>query len=506
MPQNFTEAFFVFVLRGVQAGLAMMPTLLVGLLLAGVLRAAVSDRLLRRWLDRGNAGDLLRALVLSILTPVCALGVLPVLAELRRRRVRPAVLVVVALSAGVCNPWSLVWLIDKTGPRQAAVLMAGLALFATISAAVAAWLFRSAAATELNERASETGLAGAVHAAATSARQQTLWADILFGLAGLSLLAVFLPPGELGHLFLEREWDHAALLLAIPVAAYSTPEAIVMQAAAATENGALPGLVLPLLVLGAGVTLGHLSFFRRCTGAWRTVVWGVACLIVMAALAFASDRALLDGRQPEEDSHALDAWGRPWKLIHEPGGPTAGLWATLRHTTSRGQAASAVAVVGLVVGGRRLASSLRADQGSSASGALRRPLPRWAVVAAGVATLLGCGVGAVYAYFPPPAVALGALREADGELFFAVQTGDRAAALAAIDKLDRLAAQANTSIRIRPGAPRSLGDMVGDYRLSLLALRATLSAGEPVDTVALKTQVVEVSRKLRACTRVAELP
>jgi hypothetical protein len=98
-----------FVLRFSEAALAAAPTLLLGFLTAGALRAMVGPDALRRLFGAGRRSGPVRAWCLGTVLPVCSLGVLPVLRELRRAGVPRATLLSFALAAPMLNPFSLLY-------------------------------------------------------------------------------------------------------------------------------------------------------------------------------------------------------------------------------------------------------------------------------------------------------------------------------------------------------------------------------------------------------------
>ena len=94
MPAHLIAIPFGFLLRVVQVVVDASLYIIIGLLMAGALRAMVGPERLRTLFGTGRWTAPFRAwLAATTLLPVCSLGVLPVLRELRRAGVsRPAVL------------------------------------------------------------------------------------------------------------------------------------------------------------------------------------------------------------------------------------------------------------------------------------------------------------------------------------------------------------------------------------------------------------------------------
>ncbi|MCS7269602.1 MAG: permease, partial [Gemmataceae bacterium] len=87
-----------FLLRLGQVTLEASLTLLVGVVVAGVLRRMVSPAGTRRLFGRGLTG-LLRGWLAGMLLPVCSLGVIPVAGELRRAGVPGGTVLAFTLTA-----------------------------------------------------------------------------------------------------------------------------------------------------------------------------------------------------------------------------------------------------------------------------------------------------------------------------------------------------------------------------------------------------------------------
>ncbi|RPH83028.1 MAG: permease, partial [Planctomycetaceae bacterium] len=92
------------------------PTLLVGLLIAGVLRYYLGPADTRRLFGGDSIRGLPQAWLIGMLLPVCSIGVLPILRELHRARVRPGAMTAFALSAPLFNPLSLLYGLTLSRP------------------------------------------------------------------------------------------------------------------------------------------------------------------------------------------------------------------------------------------------------------------------------------------------------------------------------------------------------------------------------------------------------
>src|SRR5262245_34161160 len=99
--------------RTLQGALEGAPTLLCGLLVAGLLRGIIGPAAIRRWFTDDPKIGPVRAWLTGILLPVCSLGVLPIAWELRRAGVPRATVITVLLAAPLADPFSLTYAFQK---------------------------------------------------------------------------------------------------------------------------------------------------------------------------------------------------------------------------------------------------------------------------------------------------------------------------------------------------------------------------------------------------------
>ena len=103
-------------LRFVQSVLEGAPTLLIGVLLAGVFRHMLRDTGIRRIFGSGTWRCLPQAWALGMLLPVCSLGVIPIAHEMRRAGVSTGAILAFALTAPLFNPLSLLYGLTLSTP------------------------------------------------------------------------------------------------------------------------------------------------------------------------------------------------------------------------------------------------------------------------------------------------------------------------------------------------------------------------------------------------------
>src|SRR5262245_3819098 len=87
--------------RTLQGALAAAPTLLCGLVIAGLIRGMIGPVAVRSWFTDDPRVGPVRAWLIGVLLPVCSLGVLPIVWELRRCGVQRATLLAFLWAASV---------------------------------------------------------------------------------------------------------------------------------------------------------------------------------------------------------------------------------------------------------------------------------------------------------------------------------------------------------------------------------------------------------------------
>ena len=108
MTESISNLFSVVLFRAMQTALDAVPTLLCGLLLAGVIRGMIGPQAVRQWFTDDPRTGPIRAWFTGLLLPVCSFGVLPIAWELRRAGVSRATVLTFLFAAPLANPFSLV--------------------------------------------------------------------------------------------------------------------------------------------------------------------------------------------------------------------------------------------------------------------------------------------------------------------------------------------------------------------------------------------------------------
>lgn len=421
------------VLRFLQALLQATPTILVGLLVAGVFRRLLEHAGTRRLFGQPSARSLLQAWLVGMLLPVCSLGVLPVIREMRKAGVAGGAILAFGLTAPLFNPISVLYGLTLSEPVVILAFTGCSLLIVTVMGIVWDRLFPDTAVREAAPPRAAYGIRRML-AVAVAAAQSLLGpgsAFILIGLAGVGLLSVFLPPGSMQQAA-EPDDRWAPLFMALVITpAYATPMTAMVQLASMFQHGNSVGAAFALLALGAGTNLGLIAWMLYTYGARRTAVWFGLLWSLVVILAYGVNRPLHPpGVASAGHTHAFDDLCTPFS----PGEPApfSATVRALRDSTAvhelRGlYLLGILAVVGLCLrrSGRlaQLESWLERPR-ATAAGGYDLVLPGPVLGGVTLVLVVGLSIFGCYVFYPPPDEIFEELRLANTEVVAAAYTGE----------------------------------------------------------------------------------
>lgn len=458
-----SELLFALTLRFLQ-GLAMCaPTLLIGLFISGVLRAVVGPERIRQQFGGRGAQGLLRASAWATLTPVCSLGVLPIVRELRRAGVPAPPLMTYLFSAPMLNPITLVYGWTILEP-PVFFLLVGLTLAVSwgIGLVTNCWAERRWEVDPLDWPQGEWGLRRMANIGIAAARSlaETGWRDLLLALGVGALVAATQPTGwmspHLGYRNVAAPW---VMLISAPLA-FIDPYLGVMQVWALASVQFSLAAAAVLHVFGVGCNAAVAAWVARLYGGRRLVSLVLIVLVVTLAAGYAADAMLPHPQGLEEDTHALDVLTRPYEAYAVA---TSGIgWAKVFELAFRhvhpAFVRSIIGVAALLVVGMALrwlgvgfysgdvaAAATRAAQAS----VWGRAIPaRWLAVL-GLAGLLSLVVLMTYIYYPPASELFEEMRIVRTNAIVAMNLGEFELADRELAKLDGYLVKLPISLALR---------------------------------------------------------
>lgn len=453
------------VLRFVQALVQASPTIVVGLLVAGVFRRLLGHEGTRRLFGGQTWRALPQAWLLGMLLPVCSLGVIPVVREMRRAGVSGGAILAFGLTAPLFNPISVLYGLTLANP----VVIVTFSFCSLVIVTVVGWgwdrLFPGSAVETEPPKPVAYGmkrlLAIAVAGARECAGPAALY--VLAGLLGVAMLSVVLPHGSLQSAA-EHDDPWAPLFMAaIAIPAYATPMTAMVQLASMFQHGNSVGAAFALLALGAGANMGLVAWMVRTYGWRRSVVWFALLLGVVLALAYGLDKPLYPhGVEPAGHTHAFDVYCCPF--AEGTANPAALTWQLLQEKIAAHETVGmATLAVFLVVG---FALRMFDSQGRVETWLERQPeaMGRYDIVlsepvlaAAALVCLVAASVFGCYVYYPPPEDILAEMSMIHADMIVAANTQDWDTALYWIPIFDDWTRKLQVSLFLRGGE-------LSDYR------------------------------------------
>ncbi|MEX0820439.1 MAG: permease [Pirellulaceae bacterium] len=308
--------FWGAVLRFCQALVQATPTILIGLIVAGVFRRLLGHAGTRRLFGDNTWRSLPQAWAVGMLLPVCSLGVIPVVREMRRAGVSGGAILAFGLTAPLFNPISVLYGLTLADPIV--ILTFSFCSLVIVTVVGLTWdkLFPNTATPEPEPPAVAFGakrmLSIGIFGARELAGPSSLY--ISAGLLGVALLSVLLPQGYL-QTAAEHDDPWAPLFMtAVAIPAYATPMTAMVQLASMFQHGNSVGAAFALLALGAGANIGLVAWMVGQYGVRRSVVWFALLFTVVVGLAYGVDKPLYPhGVEPAGHTHAFDIYCAPFQ-------------------------------------------------------------------------------------------------------------------------------------------------------------------------------------------------
>lgn len=439
--------WWTFLLRFGQYTVHMVPVLLTGVLLAGLLRTRTGRNWLLAGLDASPTPSMLRAAVLGLVAPVGALGALPIASEMLRARIRPSVVLCFLVPAPLFMPWSFGYAADSVGLVNASLVVSCAFFLALLVGAVARIAERSVGDTPPPAAVVEgSQLLGALRAAA---RISVGWilAYTLVAVGSSAALAAILEPGSI-----ETHLGESSVVtlfeLSVPITlANITPDVAVMLASEFWRIGLLTGGVFLVFYSGGAWSLGAFAWSihrLKRTGLIVALVW----LFLAMGISALGNSVLRPPFAGEPDSHGFDTLTQPHNL--GGGSPAAGVVAKLRRSIDGNELAITALILLFIAGAidrLRYRHSSTAPFNEVQPANKTDPPSLYAIHLSLLGAFAVCMVVSVYSYFPPPEELRERLRLQSGNLYEAASTLDSAqysreeqlaAKMRALNALDRI--------------------------------------------------------------------
>lgn len=461
--------------RAAQGLVAAAPTLLVGLLVAAILRYYLGRDGTRRLFGGDTLRSLPQSWLVGMLLPVCSIGVLPILIQMRRFGVKPGAMSAFALSAPLFNPLSLLYGLTLSRPLVIILFAVGSLFIVTVLGLLWDSLDRRQRAIDEGVDIDDPNLIGPRRLAAAiiqMARDATgkPLGLTLVALSGLAILAAVLPYGAMQH-SVERDDAMAPVtMMAVSIPVYATPMLAMSQLGMMFQHANSPGAAFTLLILGTGINLATPWWFARHYGAKSAVVWLASLLVVVLAISYGINKPLVPpGVEPAGHTHAFDIYANPLSAYHQ------NLWEPSKEAVVKQLDIASLVALAVLAGLALLGVVVRAcgfdesrlaieSRGSVESASGRRfdvIVPRSVIGATMLAGLITLSIVACYAYYPSPEECLEEIALARAECLSAANSGDAEHALFWLPVWEEWSRRLEVGTFLRRGEVRRYQSMQG---------------------------------------------
>lgn len=274
------------------------PYILLGLFVAGLLRAFLGEELVRQHLGQGKVTSVFKAALLGVPLPLCSCGVLPVARELRKQGATKGATTAFLIS----TPESGVDSISVTWALMDPIMTVVRPLAAMVTAVVAGLLSNivdkngGMAEADCSDTTPTCGCGCSRGAPKTDLARRLrrglayafteLWNDIgiwFFGGVLLSALIGALVPEDLLGTFFGGGLTSMLLMLLAGIPIYICATASTPIAAALILKGVSPGTALVFLLAGPATNMASLSVLLKVLGR-KTVAVYLLSISLMAVL------------------------------------------------------------------------------------------------------------------------------------------------------------------------------------------------------------------------------
>lgn len=307
--------FWGFAVRLTQSLAQAAPFILTGFFVAAVFRRFIGYKKTQELFGGTTFAALFKAWLIGMLLPVCSLGVIPIIVELRRAGVKGGTILAFAMSAPLFNPLSLLYGLTLSEPLAILSFASCSLVIVTVVGMLWDRIFPDSQLTGIPDQSVHQGIRrmAALGASAGKGATGPSLALIVIGLCGVGILGAVIPHSSLQHHF-NHDQPLAPLKMAglgIPV--YATPMLAMSQMGMMFQHANSIGAAFVLLALGAGMNIGLIAWMLQEYKFKRSFTWMSILLVVVVGLGYAVDKPLFPKDvSPANHTHAFDIYSQPF--------------------------------------------------------------------------------------------------------------------------------------------------------------------------------------------------
>lgn len=304
-----------FAVRLVQSLAQAAPFILTGFFIAAVFRRFIGYEKLRQLFGGSEMSALFKAWVIGMLLPVCSLGVIPVIVEMRRAGIKGGTILAFAMSAPLFNPLSLLYGLTLSEPIAILSFAACSLVIVTVVGMIWDRIFPDSELKGIPDESVHYGIRRMAALGVSAGKEATgrSLKLVTAGLIGVGLLGAVIPHSSLQHHFNHDQLLAPLKMAALGIPVYATPMLAMSQMGMMFQHANSIGAAFVLLVLGAGMNMGLIAWMLQEYGMKRSAVWMSILLAVVIGLGYAVDKPLFPKDiDPANHTHAFDIYGQPF--------------------------------------------------------------------------------------------------------------------------------------------------------------------------------------------------
>jgi len=427
-------------LRVAQSTAQAAPFILTGFIVTAVFRRWLGAENVRKLFGEGTWRALPQAWAIGMLLPVCSLGVIPIMREMKRCGLSGGTILAFGLTAPLFNPLSVLYGLTLSEPLTIFTFSLCSLLVVTIIGVVFDWLFSTKPTEVVEETTVPYGIKRILAVFVTMGREFWSWSTvyILVGLSGILLLNIVLPKASFQSSVNGGDPWAPILMTGVAVPAYATPMLAMSQLGTMFQHGNSVGAAFALLILGAGLNFGIIAWMFVAYGRKRSIAWLVILLGVVLGLGYGLEKPLYPTDIDAADhSHAFDIYCCPFET-----NAVAYLRPVLQKLEDDTRPEEIVGLISMaVIALSGLGIRLAERRWNIEAWLTTRPeadveqkrwdivLPNWVLGSAAIVGLIIVSVTMCFAYYPAPEECLEEIFIVKGEVLSAARSGHESHAL-----------------------------------------------------------------------------
>ena len=461
------------------------PTILGGVAIAAWLRTGATPEKIESIFTGNGLQGSLRTVFVGMALPVCAIGILPVLRELRKLGLPTHKLITLGIAAPLLNPFSLLFGLTVLSSLQYLMMIATVFILAIVFGEISS---RFAVASPVNVEPRPAGLTGSTrikNLLIASSRFVTgrAFFDLVLTVIIATAALTFIRYGAMMYLCESGNPAGPAMASLLTLPQYVSPSRAVIQFAGIADANLSIATGLGIYVCGTGIAGAGVLAFCQWFGWRRMMALAISMFLVVGILTYLVAYALPAPVGEIAETGVLDNLNRPAEATFmKMDRAFEESLAFIDTFMMAGTGALAILILaGLYVRFAKVEllddDPEEAARENAARMSKAMSASQLGSVAIGMVAVLFCL--AAYIFFPNPSELLGYMERDEVDTRIAVRTGNRAAALDLIGTWDSSAARIPIGATLRGSFPsKPQRELVRNLRMELRATRELLDQGD----------------------------